>query len=121
MSPERKGLTVTFPDGTVFSSDRDCKNQTEVWVKTIKKLLAQFGSTCFMAADLKSRKPGSKERFMSTDPTLKDTTTRRKISTKYEENGTTYYIFHDYNSGQKKEYLDSISNALGVRLIVDVL
>ena len=120
MSPERKGLTVTFPDGTVFSSARDCQNQTGVWVKTIKKLLAQFGSICFMAADRKSRKSGSKERFMSTDPTLKDTATRQKISTKYEENGTTYYIFHDYNARVKKEYLDSISDALGAGLIVDV-
>lgn len=91
MSPERKGLTVTFPDGTVFSSDRDCQNQTEVWVKSIKKLLAQFGSICFMAADLKSRKSGSKERFMSTDPTLKNTATRQKISTKRMARHITYF------------------------------
>ena len=40
---KRKGLIVTFPDGTVFSSDRDSRNQTEVWVKAILKLLEQFG------------------------------------------------------------------------------
>ena len=118
---EPKGLIVTFPDGTVFSSDRDSENQTEVWVKTTLKMLSEFGVNRFMDADLKTRKPGSKPRFLSTDPTLKNTGTRQKTTTKYKENSTTYYIFHDYNAGQKKDYLESISDALGAGLKVDVL
>lgn len=61
---KRKGLIVTFPDRTVFSSERESKDQTEVWVKAIVKLLERFGVDRFMEADLKTRRPGSKERII---------------------------------------------------------
>ena len=117
---ERKELIVTFPDGTVFSSERDSKDQAEVWVKTIKKLLAQFGVNRFMQADRDARLPHSKERFISTDPTFRDTGKRKIRSTEYKENGRTYFITHDYNAIHKKGKLNSISNELGAGLKVVV-
>ena len=117
---ERKGLIVTFPDGTVFSSNRDSKNQTEVWVKTIVKLLAQFGVNRVMEADLKTRLPHSRDRIISTNPTFRDANVRKKPSTEYKENDTTYFITHDYRAERKKELLESISDALGTGLKVEV-
>lgn len=117
---KRKGLIVTFPDGTVFSSERECKNQTEVWVKAIVKLLEQFGMDRFIEADLKTRRSGSKERFISTNPTFRDAGRRRIPSTEYKTNGTTYFITQDYRAERKKELLDSISDALGAGLKVGV-
>ena len=117
----RKGLIVTFPDRTVFSSDRDSKNQTEVWVKAIRKLLEQFGVKRIMEVDLKIRHPGSKERIISTDATFRDRKVTKVGSTKHEENGTTYFITHDHRVERKKGILDSTSGALGVRLKVEVL
>ena len=116
----RKGLIVIFPDGTVFSSERDSKNQTEVWVKTIKKLLAQFGGDRLMEADLKTRLPHSKDRILSTDSTFRDAGKREIPSTAYRENDTTYFITHDYRAERKKELLENISNALGAGLKVDI-
>ena len=118
---KRKGLIVTFPDGTVFSSERESKDQAEVWVKAIVKLLEQFGVDRFMEADLKTRRSGSKERIISTNPTFRDTGRRRITSTEYKERGITYFIAHDYRAERKKELLDSISDALSVRLKVEVL
>ena len=117
---EPKGLIVTFPDGTVFSSNRDSMNQTEVWVKTIEKLLAQFGVNHFMQADRDARLPHSKERFISTNPKFRDTKTRSKVSTQHKENGRTYFITHDYNAIDKKGKLNSISDALSAGLKVVV-
>ncbi|MYB94790.1 restriction endonuclease [Candidatus Poribacteria bacterium] len=116
-----KGLIVTFPDGTVFSSDRESKDQTEVWVKAVVKLLEQFGVDRFIEADLKTRRSGSKERIISTDPTFRDTGRRRISSTEYKKNGTTYFITQDYSAKRKKELLDSISDALGAGLKVGEL
>ena len=118
---KRKGLIVTFPDGTVFSLERECKNQTEVWVKAIVKLLEQFGVDQFIEADLKTRRSGIKERIISTNPTFRDTGKRRIPSTEYKKNGTTYFITHDYRAKRKKELLDSISDAFGAGLKVGVL
>ena len=118
---KRKGLIVTFPDGTVFSSERESKDQTEVWVKAIVKLLEQFGVDQFMEADLKTRRSGSKERIISTNPTFRDAGRRRITSTEYKENGTTYFITQDYRAERKKGLLDSISDALGAGLKVGVL
>ena len=118
---KRKGLIVTFPDGTVFSSDRECKNQTEVWVKAIVKLLEQFGVDRFIEADLKTSRSGSKEKIISTNPTFRDAGKRRILSTEYKKNGTTYFITRDYKAERKKELLDSISDALGAGLKVGVL
>ena len=116
----RKGLIVTFPDGIVFSSERDSKDQTEVWVKTIQKLLTQFGVNRFMDADLKTRRHHSKERIISTDPTFRDANVRKKPFTAYKENDTTYFIIHDYRAERKKELLESIADALGAGLRVEV-
>lgn len=116
----RKGLVVIFPDGTVFSSERNSRNQTEVWVKTIRKLLAQFGVDRFMEADLKTRRGHSKDRIVSTDSTFRDAGRREIPSTEYRENDTTYFITHDYRSERKKQLLDSISNTLGAGLKVEV-
>ena len=118
---KRKGLIVTFPDGTVFSSEREDKNQTEVWVKAIVKLLEQFGVDRFIEADLKTRRSGSKERIISTNPTFRDAGRRRVTSTEYKKNGITYFITQDYRAERKKELLDSISDALGAGLKVGVL
>ena len=118
---KRKGLSVTFPDGTVFSSDRDSRNQTEVWVKAILKLLEQFGVKRIMEADLKMRRSGSKERIVSTNPTFRDRNIAKVGSTEYKENGTTYFITHDHKAERKKGLLDSISGALGAGLEVEVL
>ena len=118
---KRKGLVVTFPDGTVFSSDRDSKNQTEVWVKAILKLLEQFGVDRFMAADFETRHSGSKERIISTDATFRDTGRRKITSTEYKEKGIMYFITQDYRAERKKGLLDSISDALGAGLKVEVL
>ena len=119
--PKSKGLIVTFPDGTVFSSERENKDQTEVWVKAVVKLLEQFGVDRFIEADLKTRRSGSKERIMSTDPTFRDAGKRRISSTEYKKNGTTHFITQDYSAKRKKELLDSISDALGAGLKVAVL
>ena len=118
---KRKGLIVTFPDGTVFSSEREDKNQTEVWVKAIVKLLEQFGVDRFIEADLKTRRSGSKERIISTNPTFRDAGRRRVTSTEYKKNGITYFITQDYRAERKKGLLDSISDALGAGLKVGVL
>ena len=118
---KRKGLIVTFPDGTVFSSERESKDQTEVWVKAVVKLLEQFGVDRFIEADLKTRRSGGKERIISTNPTFRDAGRRRISSTEYKKNGTTYFITQDYSAKRKKELLDSISDALGARLKVGVL
>ena len=117
----RKGLIVTFPDRTVFSSDRDSKNQTEVWVEAILKLLEQFGVKRIMEVDLKMRRPGSKERIISTNLTFRDRNVTKAGSTEYKENGTTYFITHDHRAERKKGILDSISGALGAGLKVEVL
>ena len=119
----RKGLIVTFPDRTVFSSDRDSKNQTEVWVEAILKLLEQFGVKRIMEVDLKMRRPGSKERIISTDATFRDRHAGRRTvtSTEYKEKGITYFITHDHRAGVKKRLLDSISGALSAGLKVEVL
>lgn len=116
----RKGLIVIFPDGTVFSSEKDSSNQTIVWVKTIQKLLSQFGVNGFMAADRKARRHSAKDRIISTDSTFRDAGTRTIVSTEYNENGTMYFITHDYRAERKKELLDSISNVLGAGLKVEV-
>lgn len=118
---KRKGLIVTFPDRTVFSSERESKDQTEVWVKAIVKLLERFGVDRFMEADLKTRRPGSKERIISTDPTFRDAGRRRVTSTEYKEKGITYFITHDHRAEVKKRLLDSISSVLGAGLNVEVL
>lgn len=118
---KRKGLIVTFPDETVFSSDQDSRNQTEVWVKAIVKLLEQFGVKRIMEADLKMRRSGSKERIISTHPTFRDAGRRRITSTEYKEKGITYFITHDHRVEVKKRLLDSISGALGAGLKVEVL
>ena len=117
----RKGLSVTFPDGTVFSSDRDSRNQTEVWVEAILKLLGQFGVDRFMEADFETRHSGSKERIISTDATFRDTGRRKITSTEYKEKGITYFITQDYRAERKKGLLDSVSGALGAGLKVEVL
>ena len=116
-----KGLIVTFPDGTVFSSEQESKDQTEVWVKALVKLLEQFGVDRFIEADLKTRRSGSKERIISTNPTFRDAGKRRISSTEYKKNGTTYFITQDYSAKRKKELLDGISDALGAGLKVGVL
>ena len=116
-----KGLIVTFPDGTVFSSERESKDQTEVWVKAIVKLLEQFGVDRFIEADLKTRRSGSKERIISTNRTFRDAGKRRIPSTEYKKNGITYFITQDYSAKRKKELLDSISDALGAGLKVGML
>ena len=120
---KRKGLIVTFPDGTVFSSDRNSRNQTEVWVKAILKLLEQFGVDWFMEADFETRHSGSKERIISADATFRnrDAGRRRVPSTEYKEKGIMYFITHDYGVERKKGLLDSISGALGAGLRVEVL
>lgn len=118
---KRKGLIVTFPDETVFSSDQDSRNQTEVWVKAIVKLLEQFGVKRIMEADLKMRHSGSKERIISTDATFRDAGRRRITSTEYKEKGIIYFITHDHRVEVKKRLLDSISGALGAGLKVEVL
>ena len=115
-----KELIVTFPDGTVFSSLRNSKDQTEVWVKTIQKLLAQFGINRFLQADRDTRLPHSKERIISTDPIFRDANVRKKPSTAYKENNTTYFIIHDYKAERKKELLESVSDALGTELKVEI-
>ena len=120
-----KIMTVTFPNGTIFSSDpnnkdRDSKNQAEVWVKTIKKLIAKFGINQILEADRLTRRDHSQNRIISTDPTFRDTSVRKIRSTEHRENGRTYYITHDYRAERKKELLDSISDELNVGLIVDV-
>lgn len=116
----RKGLIVIFPDGTVFSSEKDSSNQTVVWVKTIQKLLSQFGVNGFMAADRKARRHSAKDRIISTDSTFRDAGTRTIVSTEHNENCITYFITHDYRAERKKELLDSISNILGAGLKVEV-
>ena len=116
-----KGLIVTFPDKTVFSSERESKDQTEVWVKAIVKLLEQFGVKRIMEADLKMRRSGSKERIISTHPTFRDAGRRRITSTEYKEKVITYFITHDHRVEVKKRLLDSISGALGAELKVEVL
>lgn len=118
---KRKGLIVTFPDGTVFSTDRESRNQTEVWVKAILKLLEQFGVDRFMEADFETRRSGSKERIISTDATFRNAGRRRITSTEYKEKGTTYFITHDHRVELKNRLLDSISGALGAGLKVEVL
>lgn len=117
---EYRELIVTFPNGCSFSSDRDCEDATEVWVKTIEKLLDEFGVDRILEADRLARRSHSKERFISTDPTFRDTKTREKRSTEYRENGITYFIIHDYNAPQKKQILESISDVLSAGLIVKV-
>ena len=118
---EAKGLIVTFPDGTVFSSKRDSRNQTEVWVKTIKKLLEQFGVNQVVEADRETRRSGSKERIISTNPAFRDRNVAKVPSTEYKENDTMYFITHDHRAERKKTILDSISNVLGAGLKVEVL
>ena len=117
---ESRELIVTFPNGRSFSSDRDCEDATEVWVKTIEKLLAEFGVNRILEADRLARRSHSKERIISTDPTFRDTETREKRSTEYRENGIMYFIIHDYNAPNKKQILESISDVLDARLIVNV-
>ena len=117
---EAKGLIVTFPDGTVLSSERDSRNQTEVWVKTIKKLLEQFGVNQVMEADLKTRRSGSKERIISTNPAFRDRNVAKVLSTEYKENDTMYFITHDHRAERKKTILNSISDVLGAGLKVKV-
>lgn len=116
-----KGLVVTFPDGTVFSSEWDSKDQTEVWVEAIRKLLEQFGVKRIMEVDLKMRRPGSKERIISTDATFRNANRRKVPSTGYQEKGITYFITHDHKAEVKKRLLDSISGVLGAGLKVEVL
>ena len=88
-----KGLIVTFPDGTVFSSERESKDQTEVWVKAVVKLLEQFGVDRFIEADLKTRRSGSKERIISTNPTFRDTGRRQDILHGVQEEW--HNVFHN--------------------------
>ena len=114
-----KDMTVTFPDETVFSISQDGMNQSKVFVKTIEKLLTQFGVRLVMEADYNTRQPHSTDRIMSTDSTFRDTTTRKITSTTYKENNTTYFITHDYGINRKKELLRIISNELGVQLKVN--
>lgn len=115
-----RGLIVTFPNGCSFSSYQDCKDATEVWIKTIEKLLAEFGVNRILEADRFARRANSKERIVSTDPSFRNTNTREKRSTEYTENGITYFITHDYNALQKKQILESISDRLNAGLIVKV-
>ncbi len=112
-------IAVTFPDGSVFSTRQDSKTQAEVFVKSIKKLIVQFGVNRILEADMLTRERYSKERIISTDPTFRDRSQKKK-STAHTENGITYYITHDYNIKDKKRFLDDISGVLGAGLIVDV-
>ena len=120
-----KVMTVTFPDGTIFSSDPDSKdqnskNQSEVLVKTTRKLIAEFGINRILEADRRTRLGHSQDRIISTNPTFRDTSVRKIGSTEHMENGRTYYITHDYKIERKKELLESISNELNAGLIVEV-
>ncbi len=116
---ESRELIVTFPNGCSLSSYQNCEDATEVWVKTIEELLAEFGVNRILEADRLARRSHSKERIISTDPTFRDTKTREKRSTEYRENGVTYFIIHDYNAPQKKQILESISDVLNAGLIVN--
>ena len=113
-------LTVDFPDGTIFSSNQYRMNQAKVIFKTIKKLIGQFGINQVLKAEQQIKLRPSKDRLISTDPSVRDTAKRTSTYKVCEVNGIKYTIIGDYNVGEKKKLLKRVSRALNAGLKVSV-
>ncbi len=113
-------ITVTFPDGTLFSSDQNQMDQAKVIFKTVKKLIQKFGIDKVLKAEQQMKRRSSEDRLISTDPGVRDTD-KRTISRKViKVNDIEYAILGDYNVAEKASLLKRISSELNAGLKVCV-